>query len=162
MNIDLTKVPIRKMEYASVVQIPKSYYDKMAIIDIRDVNVKFSITSDVNQDDILDLSCQGTFILQDARDLKEVSYPFQFELNEKITEDSEICGRFLENSQNTLDIMAILWENIVLENPISYTECDFLENPKENVGWRVVGEKDDEEIDPRLAPLMELLDKKKE
>lgn len=162
MNIDLTKVPIRKMEYASVVQIPKSYYEKMAIIDIRDVNVKFSITSDANQDDILKLSCQGTFILQDARDLKEVSYPFQFELNEKITEDSEICGRFLENSQNTLDIMAILWENIVLENPISYTECDSLENPKENVGWRVVGEKDDEEIDPRLAPLMELLDKKKE
>ena len=162
MNIDLTKVPIRKMEYASVVQIPKSYYEKMAIIDIRDVNVKFSITSDANQDDILKLSCQGTFILQDARDLKEVSYPFQFELNEKITEDSEICGRFLENSQNTLDIMAILWENIVLENPISYTVCDSLEKPKEDAGWRIVGQEDEKEIDPRLAPLMELLDKKKE
>ena len=162
MNIDLTKVPIRKMEYASVVQIPKSYYEKMTIIDIRDVNVKFSITSDANQDDILDLSCQGTFILQDARDLKEVSYPFQFELNEKITEDSEICGRFLENSQNTLDIMAILWENIVLENPISYTESANIENPEADAGWRVVGEEDEENIDPRLAPLRKLLQKKEE
>ena len=162
MHIDLTKVPIRKIEYASVVQIPKSYYEKMAIIDIRDVNVKFSITSDANQDDILKLSCQGTFILQDARDLKEVSYPFQFELNEKITEDSEICGRFLENSQNTLDIMAILWENIVLENPISYTESANIENPEADAGWRVVGEEDEENIDPRLAPLRKLLQEKEE
>ena len=159
MNIDLTKVPIRKMEYASVVQIPKSYYEKMTIIDIRDVNVKFSITSDANQDDILDLSCQGTFILQDARDLKEVSYPFQFELNEKITEDSEICGRFLENSQNTLDIMAILWENIVLEVPMRFTTTK--DAHLSGDGWSLGENKNKEDnIDPRLAKLSELLDRK--
>ena len=162
MDLDLTKVPIRNINYEGVVAIPKEYYEKMDILDVQNVNLKFEIYKNMDQDDILHLVCTGNFLLQDARNLEPVSYPFQFEFEEKIDEESEMCGRFLENSQNTLDIMAILWENIVLENPISYTECDSLENPKENVGWRVVGEKDDEEIDPRLAPLMELLDKKKE
>ena len=162
MDLDLTKVPIRIVNYEGVVAIPKEYYEKMDILDVQNVYLKFEIYKNMDQDDILHLVCTGNFLLQDARNLEPVSYPFQFEFEEKIDEESEMCGRFLENSQNTLDIMAILWENIVLENPISYTECDSLENPKENVGWRVVGEKDDEEIDPRLAPLMELLDKKKE
>lgn len=162
MDLDLTKVPIRNINYEGVVAIPKEYYEKMDILDVQNVHLKFEIYKNMDQDDILHLVCTGNFLLQDARNLESVSYPFQFEFAEKIDEESEMCGRFLENSQNTLDIMAILWENIVLENPISYTECDSLENPKENVGWRVVGEKDDEEIDPRLAPLMELLDKKKE
>lgn len=162
MDLDLTKVPIRAMNYDGEVLIPKNYYENMDILDIQNVHVNFEIYKNMDQDDIMHLVCTGKFLLQDARDLKPVFYPFQFEFEEKIDEESEMCGRFLENCQNTLDIMAILWENIVLENPISYTECDSLENPKDNAGWRVVGEEDDESIDPRLAPLMELLDKKKE
>ena len=162
MNLDLTKVPIRNINYEGMVTIPKNYYEKMNILDVQNVQVNFEISKNMDQEDILYLSCSENFLLQDVRNLEPVSYPFQFEFNEKINEESEICGRFLENSQNTLDIMAILWENIVLENPISYTVCDSLENSKENAGWRVVGEEDDQEIDPRLAPLMELLDKKKE
>ncbi len=162
MDLDLTKVPIRNINYEGVVAISKEYYEKMDILDVQNVHLKFEIYKNMDQDDILHLVCTGNFLLQDARNLEPVSYPFQFEFEEKIDEESEMCGRFLENSQNTLDIMAILWENIVLENPISYTVCDSLENSKENAGWRVVGEEDDQEIDPRLAPLMELLDKKKE
>ena len=66
----------------------------------------------------------------------------------------------MENSQNTLDILSILWENIVLEIPISYTESDEL-NLKEE-GYQVNGNESGENVDPRLAPLLELLDKEKE
>ena len=162
MDLDLTKVPIRNINYEGVVAIPKEYYEKMDILDVQNVHLKFEIYKNMDQDDILHLVCTGNFLLQDARNLESVSYPFQFEFEEKIDEESEMCGRFLENSQNTLDIMAILWENIVLENPISYTVSDSLEKPKENAGWRIVGQEDEKEIDPRLAPLMELLNKKKE
>lgn len=162
MEINLKEVPIRSISYEGNVEIPKEYYEKMDILDIEKVHLQFEIFKNADQEDLLHLKSTGTFILQDARDLKEVPYPFQFEFTEKLDEESEICGRFLENSQNTLDIMAILWENIVLENPISYTVCDSLEKPKEDAGWRIVGQEDEKEIDPRLAPLMELLDKKKE
>ncbi len=163
MDIDLNKVPIRKMSYKGKVEIPKEFYEKMDILDIKNVILEFKIDIDANQDEVLYLKSTGEFILSDARDLKPLSYPFKIELEEKLNPDSEIYGRFLENSQNTLDIMTILWENIVLEKPISYTVCDSLKNNEENTGWRVVGDEDDDQsIDPRLAPLMELLNKKKE
>ena len=162
MDLDLTKVPIRNINYEGVVAIPKEYYEKMDILDVQNVHLKFEIYKNMDQDDILHLVCTGNFLLQDARNLEPVSYPFQFEFAEKIDEESEMCGRFLENSQNTLDIMAILWENIVLENPISYTESANIENPEADAGWRVVGEEDEENIDPRLAPLRKLLQEKEE
>ena len=115
---------------------------------------------DANQDYHLVLKADLTLTLSDARTCKPVSYPVHLDFEEKIEEDSEICGRFLENSQNTLDILSILWENIVLEIPISYTESDEL-NLKEE-GYQVNGNESGENVDPRLAPLLELLDKEKE
>ena len=159
---DLTKVPIRPVSYKGKITVSKEYYENMDILDIQDVYLEMEIYKNLDQEDLLHIKCEGKLLLQDARDLKPVLYPFSFEFEEKIDSDSEICGRFLENSQNTLDIMAILWENIVLEKPISYTVCDSLESPKDDAGWKIVGEENEKTIDPRLAPLMELLEKKKE
>ena len=161
MEIDLTKVPIRTFNYEGPITIPSEWYKNMAIEDIKDVTATIKIYRNLDQDDILAIDCHGKFVLQDARDLHAVLYPFNFSFVEKIALDSDICGRFLENSQNTLDIMAILWENIVLENPISYTESEPLKN-EEQTGWEIVGEDKEQKVDPRLAPLMELFNKKKE
>ena len=110
---------------------------------------------EIDEEENLTLNSKGTFIIEDARTLEPVEYPFTISFEEKLDETSEICGRFLLNSQNTLDILEILWENIVLEIPISYTvskEIEIEDNEKEK----------DELIDPRMAPLMGLLDKEKE
>ena len=56
----------------------------------------------------------------------------------------------------------MLWENIVLEIPISYTVCDELELPSERVGWDMAHVESKEQIDPRMAPLLDLLKKEKE
>ena len=157
--MDLTNVLIHNMSYESEIEISCDLYENTDVIDMKDVVLKFSIHKNANQDDILDLFCQGIFLLEDARTLEVVPYPFQVEITDKITEDSEISGRFLKNSQNTLDILGILWENIVLEIPISYTKADELIS--ENEGWSI-GKSSDEKIDPRLAPLMGLFDKEKE
>lgn len=162
MNIDLTKVPIRNMKYQNTITIPKSFYQDTTVQDIKDVELSFEIHRDLNQDDILSLECTGNFVLQDARSLNNVLYPFHVEMEDKINEESEFLSEFLKNSKNTLDIMSILWENIVLEIPIAYTESDSLKNQGKKDEWEVVETKKDEKIDPRLAPLMELLDKEKE
>lgn len=160
MDIDLQNVPIRDMEYHGKITIPESYYQKIDIVGISPVDVKISIKKDLNQEDNLQLEAKGNLLLEDARTTETVEYPFQIDLTEKINEESEICGRFLEKSKNTLDILAILWENIVLEIPISYTLADELH--LEGEGYQVSGKKSGENIDPRLAPLLELLDKEKE
>lgn len=159
--MNLKEVFIRKTEYEGPVEIPKEWYTKTGVLDIKNLYLKFSIYQNANQDDIVSLECQGDLILEDARTLDRVSYPVSVSMEEKIDEESEICGKFLEKSKNTLDIMAILWENIVLEIPISYTVSDSLEI-SENDGWTLVGENSEKEMDPRLAPLRELLDKEKE
>ena len=159
--MNLREVFIRKTEYEGTVEIPKEWYVKTCVLDIQDLYLKFSIYQNANQDDMLSLECQGNLILEDARTLDRVSYPISVSMDEKIDEESEICGKFLEKSKNTLDIMAILWENIVLEIPISYTVSDSLEM-EGNDGWALVGENSEKEVDPRLAPLRELLDREKE
>lgn len=160
MNIDLKEIPIRNINYDGNVEIPKEYYENTGVLDFKNVHLKFSIVTDSNQDDILDLECNGVMVLEDARSLDAVDYPFFITFHEFLNEESEICGRFLTNSQNTLDILSILWENIVLEIPISFTVSD--EVKKSSEWYRIGGEESNDTVDPRLAPLMELLDKEKE
>ena len=155
MNLDLKKIPIRKCEISNSVIYDKDYYEPTGILGISPVNFHLSIFQDANQIDVYHITANGFFILKDARTLEPIHYPFEIDKEEKIEEESEFCGRFLGNSQNTLDILDILWENIVLEIPISYTVSEKLEETKE------IGEESNE-IDPRLAPLMELLEKEKE
>ena len=63
------------------------------------------------------------------------------------------------NEQNMLDIMELLWQNIVLEVPISITKEKDAHLSGE--GWELNNNKEDN-IDPRLAELSKLLDEGKE
>ncbi len=155
MEINLRKVPIREMNLSGEVEFDSSFYEKTGILGISKVEYSCHIYRDSNQEDFLSLDGKGCFFLEDARTLEPVEYPFTIHLEEKIDFDSEFCGRFLENSQNTLDILSILWENIVLEIPISFTISEELEETKEKEG-------EEKDIDPRLAPLRVLLEKEKE
>lgn len=161
MNIDIRHVPIRKMEVKQIIQIPSSYYKKTDIIDITDIYVEFSIFQNANQEDVLKLHATGSFVFEDARTLLNVEDPFVIDFETILNEESDFCGSFLANSQNTLDILEILWENIVLEIPISFTVSDEIKS----VGLNDSGgnyKEGKNNIDPRMAPLMDLLDKEKE
>ena len=161
MEMNLNQVPIRNMKCHEHVDIPKEFYEKTDVLEVSPVDLEFEIYQDGNQDDVLFLKAQGKFTLEDARTLEPVFYPFQLEMNEKIAENNEVFEKNFENSKNTLDIMAILWENIVLEIPISFTVSDTLEKEDEEHGW-TVGEEKKDELDPRMAPLLGLLNKEKE
>ena len=158
--VDLQRFLIHETKQDITVELQKEMYTSAGILDIPCFIVSLGIKKDLNQDYYLSLKGDISLWLSDARTLKEVSYPISLDFEEKITEESEICGRFLENSQNTLDILGILWENIVLEIPISYTESDELNIVGD--GYQVNGNESEKSMDPRLAPLLELLDKEKE
>ena len=57
--------------------------------------------------------------------------------------------------------MDIVWQNIVLEVPISYSTKSLDEVNKSGDGWELVDE-NEKKMDPRLAPLLELLDTERE
>ncbi len=158
--MDLNKVPIKSMQENVLVNIPKVYYQNTDILDIPDFVIMLKIFKDNNQDYHLFLTSKAKMVLKDALTLDEVMYPFELNIEEKITDDNENLQNFIKKQQNTLDIIGVLWENIVLEIPISYSTSK-LENEYHD-GWELVGSKPKDEIDPRLAPLLELYDKEKE
>lgn len=156
--MDLTKFAIRIGKFEEEVTIPESLYKDTDIVNIPPFSLMVNVY-EKNQDYYLQLEAQVELTLQDAITLEPVGYDFPIQIEEKISSDSEILGKFLQNNQNSLDIIAILWENIVLEIPISYTKAS-VQNEYHD-GWELIEEKKDE-IDIRLAPLLEIFDEEKE
>ena len=160
MRINLNRIPSKGLEINEAIEFPKEIYQNTDILDLQDGKVKGSIRKDINQDYLLELTLVGTMVLPDARTLEPIEYPFHIEIAEKITETNDEIAEYFEKNQNTLDIMGVLWENIVLEVPMRLIsqEQDF---EKSGEGWELVSEKS-ELLDPSLAPLGKLLDIEKE
>ena len=159
-HMDLNKLAINEIELNEDVTIPKDYYSKTDIVSLPTFSIFLKISKDNNQDYHLLINTSIKMILKDAVTLEEIEYPFTLSIDEKINEDNEMLENFIEKKQNTLDIIGVLWENIVLEIPISYSTSN-LENEYHD-GWELVGESKKEQIDPRLAPLLELYNDEKE
>lgn len=157
--IELLKIPRKGYLFEENIFFEKSIYQNTDIRDLKNLVVKGEINRDINQDYFLTLELTGTMILPDARSLEDVELPIRISIEEKITETNENIGEYFEKSKNTLDIMGILWENIVLEVPISISKNE--NTTIEGDGWELLEEKK-ESIDPRLAPLRKLLDSEKE
>ena len=87
-----------------------------------DVLVKGIIKYTVLDEIELDLDVKGTMYLEDSISLNLVPYDFDFKIDETLDRNNVEYANFFKNNQNMLDISEILWENIVLEVPISYTK----------------------------------------
>lgn len=114
--------------------IPQEYYQNTAILDLSKVKVTGKITSEEDRILLLDVSCKGVMAIEDSVSLLPVKYPFSFEISENVYEK-------LEKDKFTLDILSILWENIVLEIPIRYSEVTDYKKYSGD-GWRVISEED--------------------
>lgn len=155
----LNKIPIHGLEIRECIDFQEDYYKNTDILELKQVNVVGNIKKDYNQDIILELNVWGTMKIKDARTLQPIDHDFSFQIEEKVEETNENIQEYFEKKQNILDIMGILWENIVLEVPISKTSANL--DTQKGEGWELVSDKK-ESIDPRLSPLEKLLDKEKE
>ena len=92
-------------------------------------------------------TASGEMILEDSISLDEISYPFSVKIEEKVDENSKKIS-------NTIDIMDILWQNIVLEVPLQLTEVEDL-TKYQGEGWKLVSE---EELNKENNPFSNLKD----
>ena len=133
MNIkELLDGSINSIDIDENFTIPKEIYANTEIIDLEEVKVKGNLTYPSDDNLFLDIECSGAMKLNDSVSLEPVLYPFSFKISENVSE-------LLENDQFTLDIINILWENIVLEIPIRYSEVTNYDEYKGD-GWRVISE----------------------
>ena len=159
MNINLSKLlnhQVDEIVIDEIINMPKEYLND-DIKDISEVKVKGNIT---NNDYLIELnlniSCNLTLICSIS--LKDVDFPVNINVNEELSEeDSEEFNKILNNS---IDLLPIIWQNILMEIPMKVVSPDVKEENVYGDGWKFITneEEEDKEIDPRLSKLKDLLD----
>ena len=160
MQIDLNKLNVSDILIDDSLIIDGELYKNTSIKELKPVNIKGKIFYNISDEIELDLDVEGIMVLEDSITLDPIDYPYSFHINEIISSENEEIKEYYQNSKNTLDIMPILWQNIVLEVPISITNNE--DAHLEGDGWKLIDEENNENIDPRLAELSKLLDEGKE
>ncbi len=161
MIIELNKIPTNGLAIDTDIILNKELYKNADILDIKKLHIMGIIQYDYENNLVFDLEVKGCFLIEDAITLEPIEFPFSCRIEEKV-ESLEISYQdFYEKSKNTLDISEILWENIVLEIPISATNSSREAMSLQGDGWELVNE-NKKKIDPRLAKLEELLREGKE
>lgn len=160
MELDLTKLN-KPYEIDSDIEIDNNIYQNKDIKELKNLHISGIIYYNAAELLKTDLTLTGDMILKDSVTLEDINYPLDIKIDEEYNINDPYFLEYYKKDQNILDIMAILWENIVLEVPISLTKTQDV-NLSGN-GWSM-GNNDNKEdnIDPRLAKLAELLDERKE
>ena len=159
MNIDMTSLLTNKEDNIKVdmdVVIDKELLDKSDIRQLNDVHVNGEIVNDYDEGYLFKGNIKGVMVLPDDLTLEDVSCPFNSTLDEKITDDAI-------NEDNGLDLMPILWQNILTEIP-SKVNSGNRDIKLEGKGWRVISEdevEDNNGVSP-FSDLQKLLDSRKE
>lgn len=155
MYIDLARVDEKGIVIDDTVSFGEDYIKNTPIEKLDNVRVKgrayYSITNEI----VFDCEVSGSFILLDSIDLEPIDYPFSFEISEVLSENAQEIAK---SEVKTLDIMDILWQNIVLEVPIAVHKDSNSNVSMSGEGWELIDE-ERKKLDPRLAPLIELLEK---
>ena len=111
------------------VTFDKEYFENTDIIDLKDVRVEGRIYNNESNELVLDAKITGIMILEDSISLENVEYNFSSNVEE-----------ILKNNQNSIDIIPILWQNIVLEVPLRFTTVKDYSKYSGN-GWKLIDEK---------------------
>lgn len=137
MKIDLYKLNNNNyIEIDDDVIISEDYYKDMDIGNIKDVHVKGFLRINELDEVEANLDVSGEFILPCAISLEDVPYNFKTNIEENLGNFND----FYDKRQNTLDILSLLWENIVSEVPIRVVKEGVSLTNTSGDGWELVSE----------------------
>ena len=137
MIIDLT--PINYNQKKEIIIDEDIYFSKddlkeTEIIDLKNVKVKGKIYKDSLEEIIIQLQITGTMIVPCSRTLKPTEYKFESEIEENIEENEEKTKKI----KKTIDILPIIWENILMEIPIRIINPEAEEIEIKGEGWELI------------------------
>ena len=149
MEIDLNLLNTKsKIDIDGKVSFSKEEVQKAGILDMKEIYVKGSL----NQEYQLDLNIKGEMILPCSLTLEPVNYPFDIKIDENLDE-------FIENTkktQKTIDILPIIWENILMEIPMKVISPKAKDMKTKGDGWELITDSK-EKGNNSLAKLKDLL-----
>lgn len=154
-----------------VIKLKSNIVDKIDIDETISFNDELKETQIISLDDVrvvgfmnkvgiddyyLNVRVYGAMVLPSSLTLKPTNYDFDFEIDGNIGEMFEEIGKNLKKSENSIDILPIIWENILTEIPMHIVNEDDHNIELKGEGWRVLTGKE-ETVNPEFEKLKDLL-----
>lgn len=159
LNIDITKLKSGLDDYITIDETYSFSEEELknsSILKLDNVKINGEITKNSIDDYVINIMVKGTMVLPCSVSLKPTNYDFQVQIDGNIAEIMAEFNENFENNQKTLDILPIIWENILMEIPIRIVSDDISDVKTEGEGWELITD-DKEMVNPNLAKLKDLL-----
>ena len=88
----------------------------------------------------MSLEIKGEMTLPCSITLNDVIYPFDIKTEVKLSNEDEEDEEYVKIIQNNIDIISIIWQNIVLEIPLRVVSEDANNSPVSGEGWKLIRE----------------------
>ena len=137
MDIELDELFFHNVDKINIDEdfnIESSLIEETDILELSNLHFSGQIEEESDGSIVLSGVLSGTMMVEDAISLEEIPYDFSSEIEENLEE-------FIKNGENSIDILDILWQNIVLEVPLRHTEVTDFEKFSGD-GWKLIDEKD--------------------
>ena len=132
MKIDLRKLyALNKLSIDEEVIIPEEYYKNAGVRSLSKVKVNGDVTVNYEENIELHLNVSGEFIIPCAITLDDVIVPFNTFIEEEIDQNKL-------NDEFFLDLLDVLWENIILEIPVRVVKEGVKSEDLHGEGWELV------------------------
>ena len=86
----------------------------------------------------MNIEIKGEMILPCSITLKDVKYPFNIKNEVKLSNDEELDDEYVKITQNSIDIIPIIWQNILLEIPLRVVSEDISDSVTSGDGWKFI------------------------
>lgn len=158
---DLVRERAVNVEFDEDVDIDASSFDQSSLInDVKDVHISGrGILDESDNRFYVKLNVTGIMLVPDAVTGEEIEFPFDTETDEVYAFDETSDDGVRVVTNEVIDLLPAVIDNIMLEVPIQVTNASSEDYPHGD-GWQVYTEEEYEKsqgqrIDPRLAKLKE-------
>ena len=159
MEFDLTRL-LSNVDDEFVIDETYSWTEEdlknTGILKLENVSIKGNITKDSLNQLVIDVNVSGVMVLPCSVTLVPVDCPFSVDINGNVEEMLEDLDENSKKIQNSLDILPIIWENILMEIPSKVVSPDAKDIELSGDGWKLIKEETKNE-NPELAKLKDLL-----
>jgi len=158
MNIDLLRLKNnvdKVIDIDEELNFTKEQLENTDLLDLKDVVATGELTKDSMDDINLYLKVSGTMYLPCAITLEKVEHKFSFTIDDKLENVLEEVKND-KKIENTIDILPIIWENILMEIPMRVVSPNAKPEKLKGDGWQFVTEPKGN-VNPELEKLKDLL-----
>ena len=158
MKIDLLKLKNnieKKIIVNEKLDFSKEQLENTDLLDLKDVQAECELTKDSLNDINIYLKVKGTMYLPCAITLESVEHKFEFTIDDKLENVLEEVKND-KKIENTIDILPIIWENILMEIPMRVVSPNAKPEKLKGEGWQFITEQKGN-VNPELEKLKDLL-----